>query len=752
MSAKNRFAHIVEGEEIERFLEGYVSPAEGMPKNTDDVLKDVKEIWAGKGLLSPAELRAELAVKYLGPDAAPELVEMVRGIELSRNQPEHTTGYLSKEHAYLASSLAHLYAVEMDRPVGHMELDFSNMGGTNKLFREMLEREAAARGESVPDAVLQSRAEAMTDRVVLLISASITDVIQTYQPDAKVIPIRTGGDETRLHLDGVPPEQYEAITEMAHSLIEQHMARLGLQDHAHLKAPDDRLRDGFGAAIKTIDMRDIDDPANLIRDLDGYVADMKEDIGRLRRGEINEKVVAATIKAEIDAGERPVPAGKTPDEVVAEGVAAEKLKAQSVADMLHSINPDPRYDGLRGGQGIEFNSAVFHAYVDNAMAKMGATPIVSAPLPEVLGRDMTGGNRPEGVAPLASLEERRMAAAVQDLEGQGVSLTAAQRHILQGAVAGLTPVDPAAQTLMPKDMVKSMEIYAAEAEEYNKLHGLPEGARPQAFGVSVHGLAGYNKALGHHMADVGLRDLGNGIIAGAMADAGIPKGDIMLAHHGGANFTVLAKPGVTEAQIRQAEEGIAARMEELRGTKITEFLERRGIEVDEGLRASLKEKGLETFGDMQDSKVREITVNGRKVESGVEGVHATMVVRPIEANDNLNGNAFISGLRRESDMKMDALRNDLMVRAELSSPAVEAPRMGAGGIAASRFSGPGGGGGAAMPVVPVQHTGPSTMAVEKSSFLGGAGMKSAGEEKPKTPSSPPPPSQQSRPQVKAPGM
>lgn len=93
----NKFAKLLEGDEVERFLSAFVLPEDvrkdaqnqapdiQFPENTDDVLRDVKSIWEKKGFLSPAELRAEL--------------------------------------------IGHLYAKETGKPIAMAEVDLSNMVG-----------------------------------------------------------------------------------------------------------------------------------------------------------------------------------------------------------------------------------------------------------------------------------------------------------------------------------------------------------------------------------------------------------------------------------------------------------------------------------------------------------------------------------------------------------------------------------------------------------------------------------------------
>jgi hypothetical protein len=675
MAESGRFGNVVEGDEVERFLQQFVAP-EGqsfstLPSTVEAVLEDVRDIWAEKGLLSPAELKAELLVKYMPEGTDPAVTGFIHDMELSRNQPEHTTGYLSKEHAYIATGLAHLYAVETGRPVAHMESDFSNMGGTNLFFKEMLQREAQEQGLDISPADLNRQAEAMTDKAVLLLSASITADIQQEFSGVKIIPIRTGGDETRVHFEGVDPAEYGRLTDIVHASIERHVAHMGLQDHAHLKAPGDNVRNGFGAALTTIDMRGIEDPATLIRDLDGEIKVTKDQLGLMRLGTIDVEMARAEIAAGINAGAREIPAGYTMDEAIAIGMSERAALAHTASETLHKINPDARYNGLRtDGEMLDHGSAAFHQYVDKQLSLMGQTPILSSPLPEILQQDMIGANRPVGVAPLASLEERRMALIEMHFREGGIELNPMQRQIMELGVSGLTAKDPAAQTLMPADMIKNMNVFAAENAQFRQNLGVENPMPPQALGVSFHGLASLNSTLGHHTADVALRHMGAGIIEKALHDAGIPDGKpkpYEIAHHGGGNFTVLVKPGgigedgavyaVSNDTMAAVSKNISMRTNQFNNTGITKFLETNGVKVDADLADYLKNKGLETFSDLQDTKERSVEIDGESMKGNVNGIHAVSVARPLDG-DSFHGQTFISGLRREAEAKMDRYREE----------------------------------------------------------------------------------------------
>jgi hypothetical protein len=702
MSGDGRFKGVLEGDEVERFLAQFVvSDAErarmlaadpkanvaALPKSSEQVLHDVKQLWQEKGFQSPNDLKAMLIDKYL-PDADPKVKDYIRQIESARGAPEATTGYLGKEHAYIATGLAHLYAKETGRPIAMVEADFSNMGGTNDHFTAMLKAERPPQEGQTEEQISRANAEIkkqgmhMTDQAVGLLCKSLTSDLAAELPTgAKIVPIRTGGDEIRIIVTGVEDKaELARLTAVMHAGVEQHVAAMGLQDHAHLKAPNDAVRNGFGVALTTEDMRDIKSSDTLIQELDGRINAAKRDIGLNRLGEIDEATARETFRKKIESGELPVPPGQTAEQVINAKIEERAVNARAAAQELHGTNPMHNSE-LQGG------SAGFNSYVEKTSQALNAGPLSSAPLPGVLSSpEPIGANRPEGIAPLAPLEERWNALAAQHLESEGVKLSPADQYMLKLSVGGLSAQDPSAQTFMPKIVGPTVEAYAAETEEFRKQWNPQDPAvkqalssaglksvgelTPQAMAVSFHNLAGLNSALGHHQADLVLRHMSNDIIEHSLNAAGIPPGPpkpYAIAHHGGGNFSVMIQPGGTGPdgkpwfaspdEIHKAQAEIEKRTAALNEVKIADFLATKGVPVTD----EMKNKMPQTFADIQDPKMRE--VNG--VKGGINGLLAESASAPMQLRDrdgqHSDGFGFMGRLRNAADAKLDAQRNAILL-------------------------------------------------------------------------------------------
>jgi len=683
MAGTSPFDGILEGDEIERFLQQFVAPSAAadfshFPRNALQVLQDVKAIWQDKGFLTPAALTLALIDRYT-PDAAPEYKAYVAEVEAVRDAPEATTGYLAKDHAYTATGLAHLYAVEMKQPIAMVEADFSNMGGTNNYFAALLE------SEGVPQTEAAKKGMALTDAAVRLLCNSLAaDAAAAMPKGASLVAIRTGGDEIRLLITGIEDkEQLDRLADRMHVGVERHVAAMGLQDHAHLKAPGDAKRNGFGVALAIQDMRDIANPQTLVQELDARITQTKNDLGLARIGKIDKELVQAEIEAQLASGEFVPPAGQAAAAFVAGKVEAMEHAAQKVAAHLHSLNPQHNTQ-LQGG------SLGFRQYL-TAMAERYGGP---RPKPEAPGRlttpDPIGDNRPEGVPPLAPLEARWNAIAIEDLAEKGVSLNAAERHLLKLSVSGLAAKDPSAQTFMPGIVGLTVEAYAAETAEFRGLFnaadtvvkqklaeaGLAslEQLVPQAMAVSFHNVAGLNAALGHHQADIVLRHMAAGIIEQAMHAAGIPEGPpkpYAVAHHGGGNFSVMVQPGgfspegtpwfASYTEMRLAELEIERLTRQLNGKSVAVFLDGAGV----ALSAEARQLLPATFGDIADPKVRQAGENRGRVN----GIHAATASAPLVfrerdkelRNNDIDGFGFMSRLRNSADGKMEKLRNTLLM-------------------------------------------------------------------------------------------
>lgn len=699
------FANILKGDEVERFLKSFILPDDvrasaerehpntKFPKDVKDVIGDVKEIWEKKGFLSPAELRNELVQRYT-PNADPKLSKLLSDVELSRNIPEKTTGYLSKEHAYSATGLAHLYAKETGRPIAMAEVDFSNMGGTNEEFKRRLAKE-----QNIPLNQVDSRkAEGMTDKAVRLLCDTMTKALGDSLPDgAKLIPIRTGGDEVRLIFTGVDdPAELKKITTKMHAMIEANVAGMGLQNHPHLKDPDNPVRNGFGAAIVIQDMNKIDNPHTLIQTLDEDIKIAKEEIGHTRLGTIDEPHERQKIEASIQSGKLKVPDGQTHADFVQTQVDEAARISHATSESLKATNPvhaNPTQNPI----------TAFEAHVERVTPLMGDTPIVSAMRPGFLANsNPIGENRPADVAPLAGMEERRTSLANAHLTAQNVQVSDSQKHFLGQSIHNLTSIDPSAQTTMPTSIISLTEIHAREGEEYRNIinpndpkvrEGLKRAGlnsvaevKSNVMAVSFHNLAGLNSEVGHNNADLFLRHFST-IMDDSFKQAGFEgngKKPYTISHHGGGNFTVLVNPAATDAKgninfmsdakLKEVQQHIDTGVAALNKKNVADFMRERGVNVTPEMQAEFDKKGITTTSTIPDPKARELSTD-KSIKARVDGIHSVVAIA--EIHPALVGPAMtqqmVHNVRQEADGAMLKLRDDKVREAHsLQSPAAPA--------------------------------------------------------------------------------
>ncbi|MBI1216526.1 MAG: hypothetical protein GC185_12005 [Alphaproteobacteria bacterium] len=658
--AGGRFKNIFEGESVEAFMAGFAlddaarekaaarypgADFSAFPKTVEAVLEDVKTLWQEKGFMTPAALEAALIVKYI-PDAPAGVLDFIRDIEYARNAPDPVTGYLPKEHAYAASGLAHLYTLETGKGMAMAEIDFSNMGGTNDYFREML---AAERFCAVEE-VAEREARAMTDDAMLVICRGLVYDLKGMLPDIDIVPIRTGGDELRILIGGVSdPEMLKNIAGELHTGIEMRVAQMGLQDHPHLKDPENPVRNGFGAALAMQDMGRIVKTNALVQELDADISAEKKRLGLIRLGEIDHESQEQGWLGAIESGKIKVPEGQDTKDFIDNLIARDILRTAEVSAALHVLNPAHNPALVQGSRG-------FAAVVEKQLAQTGGASenlFPYAPLREDLThQSLAQEDKPQEAAPMASLETRRRGRVEGEMKQKGFALTTVQKMMLDKALSGIAAIDPAAGVMMPQVMAPTIEAWSKDSKM--------SGAHPQGMAVSFHNLAGLNGALGHHYSDIALRHM-VGIIKASLEEAGISSQmpePALIAHEGGANFTLVVADATPEAMAK-AQKNIARRTEEFNRTGIAVFLLRNGVADTERLRDYLQREGLRKFADIKDPKSRTMEVEGTKVTGYVNGLGVVSAAAPV-AND-VKGYVFLDKLRGDAEKKMNALRQGALV-------------------------------------------------------------------------------------------
>lgn len=696
MTEAKEWLQVLEGDSVDRFLDVFTlgqaqrqqiekqtgADFSRIPQSKQQVLDDLEQIWRHHGFLTPAETRVALVDRYL-PDAHPEVRGFIRDIELSRNTLDPVTGYLGRDHAYLASGLAHLYALRTAMPMTMAEIDFSNMGGTNEYFRKLLAEEEGL----TPEEIDAASAAGLTDHAVAVLSQGIVSDMAKLYPEERIVAIRAGGDELRIFVTGIADDgAYEHLADYLHANIERRVAAMGLQDHPHLKDPTDPRRCGFGAALALQDMREIHCPGTLVQELDAKISATKLQLGMLRIGMIDRDALGAEVEQDIHAGRTLVPRGLSIDHIVDLAVAEAQRQAEKIAEKLQDMNP-VHNSALKGG---------LEGFLDYVAARMASVPsyqVACTDLPEALDRQSLGGaNRPRGVKPSDSLERRYMALALRHFEEAGVTPTPQETYFVRTSVSGLVTGVSLSRLLTPAGMIRMVNNAAEDAQDFRasvdktdpevqaalQRAGLRDIAqiRPQMLAISVHNVAGLNSALGHYNADIVLEYIAHHVVTEAVHAAGLPRearNNFSLAHHGSGHFSLLLPAGGTDAKeglwfspqyaLHKVRSEIKQRIKALNNTDIADFLTQHGGYVDQDVRRYLDRAGLGVFSDVPDTKDRVYQLGDASVRGGLPGLHAVIagaVVKDELAAVPDGGEKFVSVLMTRVDAMMDQSRAALL--------------------------------------------------------------------------------------------
>jgi len=669
MQNDNIFENLFEGKIVESFLQQFVNTQySSMPKNVEEVLQNVKNIWEEKGFITPAELKADLIKKYLGDDNNAVLLNLIDNIEVSRNSGEQVTGYLGREHSYLATGLAHLYSKTMNNDVAMIEIDFSNMGGTNEYFKQKLAEE---QGISI-DEVKAYKANLLTDKAALLISAKIVDVvINNLSAAGKIIPIRSGGDELRILFtdkENISDEFLKGLTDKIHSSVEGITAKLNLHDHKHHKDPTDPDKNGFGAAVTIVNMNTIDNPKGLIHRLDAEIKVWKKIIGKLRQGKIDEDFVREEIKQLINNGSLPCPNDNAEDFILQE-IEKTKERTNVVANVLKSLKP----------QG-DFTTADFEDLVAKELSILNLKYVREEPLKEEINVNKISDSDLSDIAPMSTLKARRKFLVENYLSNNGVrDLSMVQHYLLNIALDDLSTKDPSSGVLVPKEIITAIEASKKDISDFNKQTKSKEAFNPKVMGVSFHGLAILNDVFGHQAADVVLKYFAEEIIKESIRDSvanrELLEDSVYVAHHGGGNFSILLNPAdlsggkmvrsFSKDTIKEIEYRIEEKTRRFNADDIEDFFLSNGMKIERDL---LKEKNIRRFYDLEDIKERKIFFGNKVFLKKIKGIHVATSNEEIIAGERRSAARIVSTLRNQTDENLDMLRAYISLKDEMSTP------------------------------------------------------------------------------------
>lgn len=274
---------LIYGQSVSAFLQVFEQQGQ-LP-----VLDALKQIWTDKGFLTPDKLVAEMMALYL-PDidpAARQLLAEQVGERLVDQEP--LTGFQRKQHAPLLTGLSHLFAVVMDKPVTLVLADYSNMGGTNEFFRDLIAQARGCTPQEVPDEeAFKYTDDAARITARLAESAFKRGAAAAFQlTDLQVFAYRTGGDELAFVCHGLTEVQTtQLLHDYVEPAIEDFTAEAGLQRHPHGKHKTDRWRDGFGVSFAAMALDAHTRPGKDMEYADARINENKAFTGMKRRGSV----------------------------------------------------------------------------------------------------------------------------------------------------------------------------------------------------------------------------------------------------------------------------------------------------------------------------------------------------------------------------------------------------------------------------------------------------------------------------------
>lgn len=559
-------------------------------RDIQSVLEDIKTIYREQGYKKPWDIENDLIRKHQPglPETAIRTADFYAAEEMT---PDHLTGYFHKTQVPLVMGLSALYEQATGSPVSVLEVDYSNMRGTNDHFAKLL-----SAAEGAPIQTTMQDAMALTDRASYIVAQTITDTLaQSLQDrdDVAMIPLRTGGDEVRIVLPNLDPGEAKMILKTIHENIESVTARIGLHDHIHTKRPLDEWSNGFGACgtifpLKASGQNDFNDA---IRDADHAIQETKVALGRARL----------------------------------ESSAFEPLKPPG------STDPARYHDADTASQHLE-------AVMSN-MADLYQGDILLEDYAPTIPRleDIAQHGDPEHFLTLNQIQERFHAHLNDDLKKQNITLTPAQEKLLNIKVSKFPAQDYATGTLMARDLPAmtgaAMAVTAAINEKFSRNHN------PWTLGVSFHNLAGLNEVLGHEKSNIVLHHQAHAILEESLFRAGIARENMVLAHMGGGEFRAIIQPIIPNADgslrfightdIQNIRDEIKSRTQSLNETKITSFFNHYGI-TQHG-NTTLPER----FMDIPNPRTEL-----RNTESGIT---ATISARPYSVDASLNTHSIRRG-------------------------------------------------------------------------------------------------------------
>ena len=447
-----------------------------------DIIDKITNIMKRDGFMPYWELENQLITEISGKTPDPDAVMLSDHIADMTKAPDPLTGFMQKSHVPLTTAMAWLYAEKTGNPAHIIEIDFSNMRGTNEHFEKLLK---AANNESddVSDAAM-----ALTDKAAYIMSQRM--IAHMQKKGVNFIALRSGGDEARLVITGQDDAQINQLINELHGELENVTARMGLHDHPHAKAPKNPVKRGFGAAMAPIRLNGLQNLGLAVKEADEQIKTEKENLGRER------------LTGRFDSLK---PAGNaSPNHVISDVFTSYGLPQtpttwhRYLEDFIDPNDTDKfmSIDQLKDHLFDSFDKALSdHGTVlSDTEKRLFKTKIKHYPAIDYASGTMMPRDMPAITSFFAEVTRRK------------------QDKILNGPYASLEEQQDARNL---------------------KIHGI---------GISMHNLSGLNDKLGHEGANAFLYHASQAVIAAALNKQGIDDEHFQLAHYGGGEFRAVIQP------------------------------------------------------------------------------------------------------------------------------------------------------------------------------------------------------------------
>jgi len=511
------FALLPHGQDLQNYLITFAAAATGKKKPPADYIHDLKPhsgifvdasdvgnlidaigaIYREKGYRSPSDLENDL-IRKCQPGLSERAISIADHYTEAERAPDTLTGFQQKTQVPLTMALAALYQQSTGKPVSVIEIDFSNMRGTNEHFEQII---AAAENSTITP-FIQKESMTLTDKAAFIVASTIRRTIEGDHPQGKTFsPLRTGGDEVRIVLPDIPLEQANHLVENVHAAIEDVTARLDLHDHPHSKRPLDPISNGFGACAAAFELKAEGQQAyeDAVYLADQKIQKAKIDLGRKRQD-----------SAYYDLLKPPGP--RTPEIYKNSQLAQNHFMA--VLKNIAGLNVDLEID-------------------TDAKPKSPAI------------EDLVQNLFPDHFLTLEQMHKAFSSHLESDLDAAGIMLTPEETRILRIKASRFPAIDHATGTLMARDLPA---IAGVAAKITASLNERAQTNQPLwTMGASFHNLSGLNEALGHEAANAVLHRQAHDVIEQSLFRAGISRENFYLAHMGGGEFRALIQPVILDS-------------------------------------------------------------------------------------------------------------------------------------------------------------------------------------------------------------